>query len=1053
MRNLKKFLAVIVVVTMILSTMMVSVFADDSTATTGNNSAATTNSAINADNSATTDSAINNADNSSDETPVVKSAGDICADLGILKGGANGKVDAEYLATSTQRIQAAIVYLRLLGLEDEAKAFDGTDNFADASKVADASAVKLMAYLKANPDLGWVGDGKNFNPTQQVSAQQFYKVLLTTLGYAQGEDFEYSETIAFAKFSGLSQIAKVEKLTNADMATAMVEALGCSFKGGSPSDTLISKLVNDGIVDAEKAIADGFQVNTNDVVSVEAPKAIDVVFGTAAPELPATVVGKLADGSSVDCDVTWDLAGAKFDGNKVGKYTISGKVDGFADGVTIDVNVKDLVLDVVSVDVPNLRQLVVTFNGAVSGDAVKNVANYTIKDKAPVDASLSDDGKVLTLTTSVADSLKNYSTDNKLVIKKDIGNGLAADKTVENIIARDTTVPTMLSVTATGPRTVKAVFSEPVSGSSIGSAFSLNDGKIGIDTYPANITANSTDTEITIKTLADLQEGAQTLKVSGAYLTDAAGYSVAGNTLSFNYAKDTAPLTVAVKSSNETSVTLKFNKDIVDLKDDNFQFSHTYKGYAASTVLGKTGGFVTGSGSEWTISFAGKPFPPGTTNLYISYVSSTGTKIKDGWGNELAETSLAITTSADTAAPTATAEFVDQNKVKVTYSEDVDGVTAQDKTNYALKCGTDTVDVDGAAFDTNSKKVVILTTKTINGGSLTLTIKNVKDISVAGNKMADTTLTFAASDKVPPAFADTKVEKISSKKIKVNFNEAMDVATITDKNMYVINAGCDIDTITAVNNNKSAVITFKADITGTPNVYVGKVKDVAGNYMASLQNDAGAIPATLSTIAIDSVDVTASNKVKLTVADTLASVGTITDYVYSIDGGSNWTNVSGIASFTVDTANNKSYVELTLGYTIADTNTDVTAPTIMVAATGSSIKNGLDQALAGSKTAADKLAPKLLSVTTGALDSTSTKLKTVIVTFSEALYVPSVSDSDFTVDGFTVERVAVSPDGKTVTITLADKDKSSGEKPKVTLTGSVEDANRNALTGPVEKTM
>ncbi|HYF74949.1 MAG TPA: hypothetical protein VD757_00060, partial [Candidatus Nitrosocosmicus sp.] len=121
----------------------------------------------------------------------------ICADLGMLKGE-TGTVDAAYTATAPTRIQAAVMFLRLKGLEEEAKAFTGTANFADADKAAWAKPI--MAYLKANPQLGWQGDGTNFDPTGVTTAQAYYKVMLEALGYKQTTpevvgDFAYADVM------------------------------------------------------------------------------------------------------------------------------------------------------------------------------------------------------------------------------------------------------------------------------------------------------------------------------------------------------------------------------------------------------------------------------------------------------------------------------------------------------------------------------------------------------------------------------------------------------------------------------------------------------------------------------------------------------------------------------------------------------------------------------------------------------------------------------------------------------------------------------------------
>src|SRR5690606_26998701 len=153
------------------------------------------------------------------------SEAEICAALGILKGDSSAGVTDEYLAKDTQRFQAAILYLRLIGKEEEAKAFTGEENFDDAAEIY-AGGQRILAYLKANPDLGWIGIGGNkFDPTSTITAQMIYKVLLEALGYKQDVDFIYAEVLEKAAEVGLSKIADVEGLTNADMAVAIVEAL------------------------------------------------------------------------------------------------------------------------------------------------------------------------------------------------------------------------------------------------------------------------------------------------------------------------------------------------------------------------------------------------------------------------------------------------------------------------------------------------------------------------------------------------------------------------------------------------------------------------------------------------------------------------------------------------------------------------------------------------------------------------------------------------------------------------------------------------------------
>ena len=86
-----------------------------------------------------------------------------------------------------------------------------------------------------------------------ISAMEYYKVLLTILGYRQGEDFEYGEDmLAFAKTKGLYEVARVTKFTISDLATATREALTTEVKG--TGKTLAETLVEKGALDKDVAI-------------------------------------------------------------------------------------------------------------------------------------------------------------------------------------------------------------------------------------------------------------------------------------------------------------------------------------------------------------------------------------------------------------------------------------------------------------------------------------------------------------------------------------------------------------------------------------------------------------------------------------------------------------------------------------------------------------------------------------------------------------------------------------------------------------------------------
>jgi len=171
--------------------------------------------------------------------PSIAQASDLAAQLGVLRGDGQGVTEA-YLAKSTTRIQAAILYLRLLGKEGDALAYTGTDTFSDASSAGKANA-PVLAYLKNHPEYGWNGTGGNkFEPAAPVTSQQLYKVMLEALGYKSGTDFDYDDTLAFAASKGLSRAAAAAPFKNADLAVALIEALQATVKAGDK--TLFAQL-------------------------------------------------------------------------------------------------------------------------------------------------------------------------------------------------------------------------------------------------------------------------------------------------------------------------------------------------------------------------------------------------------------------------------------------------------------------------------------------------------------------------------------------------------------------------------------------------------------------------------------------------------------------------------------------------------------------------------------------------------------------------------------------------------------------------------------------
>lgn len=264
--------------------------------------------------------------------------GAACEILGLLEGDGEG-VTAEYLAKGTTRAQGLLITLRARGLEDEAKAFTGTDNFADAADVNIAFWGPILAYAYANPDLGWIGDGDgNFRPADLMTGAELAKVMLAVLGYEQGVDFEWADIATFAASKGVTVVEGTA--TNDDLAASLVEALALETTEGTK---LIDAMIADGIVTEEEAleaeVKDDEPVVDAVTVAVTGVKTIKVTFAEAQDaDTSVFVLKKGAVGQALKTP-SWDAAKKVATIEKAiaftkGDYTIT------ANGVAVDFTVE-----------------------------------------------------------------------------------------------------------------------------------------------------------------------------------------------------------------------------------------------------------------------------------------------------------------------------------------------------------------------------------------------------------------------------------------------------------------------------------------------------------------------------------------------------------------------------------------------------------------------------------------------------------------------------------------------------------------------------------------
>lgn len=166
-----------------------------------------------------------------------------CADslheMGLFQGTQNG-YDLDRTPT---RAEAAVMLVRLLGKEDEAKALTYTAPFTDLK----GWEKPYVQYLYSNG----LANGTNrttFNPTGKCTAQMYAVFLLRALGYSDTADFSYANAIETAREQGIydTGIINVQNFLRDYAAAASYTVLSVSPKNSE--GTLLDQLVSENAI-------------------------------------------------------------------------------------------------------------------------------------------------------------------------------------------------------------------------------------------------------------------------------------------------------------------------------------------------------------------------------------------------------------------------------------------------------------------------------------------------------------------------------------------------------------------------------------------------------------------------------------------------------------------------------------------------------------------------------------------------------------------------------------------------------------------------------------
>ena len=653
-----------------------------------------------------------------------------CKELEILIGEDSSGVSSKYLAKTPTRIQAYIISLRLKGLYNEAGEFESSINFNDAASAGWAR--NYLAYARNNPELGWGGyPNGNFGVTDNINGQAFYKVMLETLGYKQGVDFTYAETLEFAEDIDLiddaDDIAKINPFTVNDIAKGIYNTL--NTKPADSDKKLISVLVEENIITSDKAVAAGFTLDTKDagVVNFNAVSSnkIEVEFDEEILLQKSDVEVSELKGDSRLSVLSVDSDGKKAvitttEAEPFNAYEIEINTLIPTNGIVIRgyknkfvAMPKDTVKPTVKHELLGRNEILLTFSEVMDRRSAEDLSNYIIdnsrEDVVVLSADLGDSGKTVLLRTTDMNSSSPYG-----IMIRDVcdvaGNSIARYKEAFYSESDDSKGPSITSVKSENNTTIIVTFNERV-----GKSTAEDTDNYDIDGL--SIIEAELDESGKIVTLAtEPQDSSTPYKLIVSDVEDTWGNAMYRKEFGF-VADSSRPSAVVVAiSNNEVQINFTKKMDKESVEDiDNYSINNDLD--VKDAILDETGKVATLITSDQTLK---------------EFYTLTITQVYDAWGNRINTTTGKFGgMAADTRKLSYTAKSTG-NGIVITYSKRVDEETAEDVFNYVLDKSLGYA--AKAELDDSGRVVSLLTADHSSGKIYTITVENVKD--VFGNKIS-----------------------------------------------------------------------------------------------------------------------------------------------------------------------------------------------------------------------------------------------------------------------------------------------------------------------------
>ena len=657
-------------------------------------------------------------------------------DIGMLVGDGDG-VTEKYTQKEMDRFTAGISILKLRGLYEEALRYRGSDNFTDKDEVKWSEGRNILAYLKANPHLGFIGDERGrFRPYEKINEQSYFKVLLETLGYKQivsGKgDFTWDDTLKFASSIGLKP-SRENKFTIDLLAKATVSALRTKTKDGL---RYVNVLIGQGVIKKSRALSAGLISDMIDV-DVKSVKAV----GNTVVEI---VFKENVDSYDVEELDNYDIDGLSVkDAYLVRKDAVRVETSAQTSGKLYSMTVANQKVKFTGVakvsGAPNIKNVksedvetvVIEFDKELDFDSATSTSNYSISGVYVKEAVL--EGRKVTLSTDGLQAKKSYTV--KVSNIKSI-DGVALRSASKNFYAKiDTNPPTLKNVKAETNRRVVITFSEAVTRSSAEDLrnYYIKSGSGELEILDAVLTGDDEDTvelttepmktgvkyELTVENIVDKTKAANMMKRPAKKTF----YGVKED----KNAPVMSKSDLKVLSRNHIQVVFTDNSRIMEdtvLNPDNYEITKNDRNKDRLNV--ESVEKISYKDGKYKVMLKVEDLTIGSSYTVKAY------NIEDEFGNVLEKNNSATVTVArdDFAAATVYKyNVVSGNKLEIYFTKPLDEKSAEDISNYEIS--NDIGKPIEATYE--NEKVTLEMAQMIEGKKYKVTIDGVLDMM--GNKL------------------------------------------------------------------------------------------------------------------------------------------------------------------------------------------------------------------------------------------------------------------------------------------------------------------------------